>query len=129
MIGAAILKSPITWAIVAGAALIGGVWWLAESRYADGAEAGRAEIRAEWTAANLQAEQDRRAAERRIEEKATAAAKAHEAELEKTKADAQEMIDAYRADLAARPAEARCALTPDDVRRLRDIAAGRRSGK
>jgi len=129
MIGLAILRSPITWAIVAGAVLIGSVWWLAESRYAAGADAGRADIRAEWTAANLQAEQDRRTAERRIEEKATAAAKAHAAEIEKTKADAQEMIDAYRADLAARPAEARCALTPDDVRRLRDIAAGRRTGK
>ncbi|GLI23505.1 hypothetical protein GGQ86_002957 [Xanthobacter flavus] len=124
-----IVTSPLTWAIVAGAVLIGGVWWLAENRYAAGADAGRAEIRAEWTAANLQAEQDRRAAERRVEEKATAAAKAHAAEIEKTKADAQEMIDAYRADLAARPAEARCALTPDDVRRLRDIAAGRRTGK
>lgn len=121
-----IVTSPLAWALVAGAVLIGGVWWLAESRYAAGAEAGRAEIRAEWTAANLKAERDKRAAEQALEAKASAAASAHQAELDAAKTEAQEMIDAYKAELASRPADPRCRLTGDDVRRLRGIESGRR---
>lgn len=121
----ALIRSPIVWGIVAGVALVLGVWWLAESRYAAGAEAGRAEIRAQWSEASLKAARDKREAERRLEEAAAAVARTHQAEIDRAKADAQEMIDAYLADLAARPVDARCALTDDDVRRLRDIRTGR----
>lgn len=123
----ALLRSPIVWGIVAGVALVLGVWWLAESRYAAGVEAGRAEILAQWSQASLKAERDKREAERRLEEAAAAVARTHQAEIDRAKADAQEMIDAYLADLAARPADDRCALTDDDVRRLRDIRTGRRA--
>lgn len=121
----AILKSPITWAILLGAALIGGIWWLASSRYDAGLDAGKAEIRAEWTAASLKAAEDKRAAEQAIEAAATQAARQHQAEIDQAKTKAQEMIDAYRAELATRPADDRCALTDDDVRRMRDIRTGR----
>lgn len=125
-IALALLRSPIVWGAIAGIAMIGGIWWLAESRYAAGADAGRAEILAQWSAASLKAERDKREAERRLEEAAAAVARTHQAEIDQAKAHAQEMIDAYLADLAARPADDRCALTDDDVRRLRDIRTGRR---
>lgn len=120
-----ILASPLTWALALGAAAIGGIWWLAAARYDAGLDAGRAEVRAEWSAATLKAEQDKRAAEQALAAKAAAASAAAAVEIEKAKASAQETIDAYVADLARRPADARCALTDDDVRRLRDIQSGR----
>ena len=123
--GLAILRSPITWAVLVGAFAIGGVWWLASSRYAAGLEAGKAEIRAEWTAASLKAAQDKRAAEQAVEAAAARAERQHQAEIDQAKTEAQEMIDAYRAELAAQPADGRCALTDADVRRMRDIRSGR----
>lgn len=120
-----ILASPLTWALALGAAAIGGIWWLAAARYDAGLDAGRAEVRAEWSAAALKAEQDKRAAEQALAARAAEHAATAAAEIEKAKTEAQEAINAYTADLARQPADARCALSGDDVRRLRDIQSGR----
>lgn len=57
-------------------------------------------------------------------DKINEAASARIRELEATSNDEKAKVDAYRAELAKRPAPA-CALTPDDVQRLRDIGTGR----
>ena len=56
-------------------------------------------------------------------DKINEAASARIRELEAADNDEKAKVDAYRAELAKRPAPA-CALTPDDVQRLRDIGAG-----
>ncbi len=121
-----LIRSPLVWAALLGAVLIASIWGLAAQRYSAGLEAGRAEVRAEWTAASARALEDKRAAERALEAKAARIEAAAQAEIEEAKLSAQEAIDAYEAELSRRPV-AGCTLNDDDLRRLRDIRSGRRT--
>lgn len=120
----AILRSPLAWSVALGAVAVLAIFGFGALRYQAGMEDGRAEVRAEWTTAALKAEEDKRAAERALADHAAAVELTAQSEIEAAKTAAQEAINAYAAELAKRP-DARCALSDDDVRRLRGIQSRR----
>lgn len=116
---AALLRTSLgRWAIGSAAALIT-LWAWGAWQHQSGLSAGRAQIRAEWAEANERAkreaeERDRKAAAHRAAEEATTTT-----EMDRLRQERQEALDAYEREISSRTDG--CAVTDDDLRRLRSI--------
>lgn len=82
---------------------------------------GRANIRAEWVAADAAAQKAAAARDAKIAADATAEAEAQNAAIKQTSDELEKKVSDYEAELAKRPANVACTLNADDVSRLRDI--------
>jgi hypothetical protein len=83
---------------------------------------GRSDIKAEWAAADAAAESRAQARDVSIAAQATAKADAENAAIKQTSDELAQKVADYETELAKRPANGPCVLTPDDARRLRDIS-------
>lgn len=88
--------------------------------FTTGYNAGEAECKGRWDAANIKAEKDKQDLAKSIAAEAEARVKAAQEELQKQSDSFQRQIDDYETRLATRKG-GDCPLTDDDVKQLLDI--------